>query len=854
MQTRRMLKFALGLLVLATAVPVLATSPTAQLTPAGIGPVVGQAFQFDISPPLAEMVHRAGPPSGVNREIPLGVPDKRPDRPDQAQGPDPVRQTDDRPIPDAAVTQPPIVNIPGLSDDDNAAVVGGRINPPDTNGDVGPNHYVQYINLIYAVYNKAGVRLAGPFAGNAFWQGFGGSCQTNNDGDPIVLYDHLADRWFVSQFSINQGIQCVAVSTTPDPLGSYFRWAFTVSPGENNDYPKFGLMPDAYYLALRDFPSNDGTFASAVAFDRAALLAGAANPTFIKFSLPCLSNNCPDGIQPPHLEGPAPAPGTPGIFTRAWDDAFDGPLTGADGVRLWQFIANFANPGASSFTELPFAAGAGFDSQMCGFFQRNCIPQPSPGESLDPADELQMYRAQYRSFPGHDSIVMSTTVDATGSNVAGMRWWELRNSGSGWSIFQEGTYAPADGLNRWMGSIAMNGNGDIALGYSVSSSSTQPGIRYVTRCANDPLGTLPGGEVVIANGTGVQQSSGNRWGDYSAMSVDPSDDSTFWYTQEYVETSGSFDFKTRIASFPAPSGCTCTPTEPGTELTCNDGQDNDCDGLIDCADSDCSADPVCQGGPVCGNGIIETGEDCDGGNLGGATCQSLGFTGGTLSCNASCQFDTSACTTGSCTTRTLYSNNFDATAGLSDWGRGTFDGSNVNVWRGVQSCTAASSPNIFRFGGTSCTRNYGNNRFIFAEPMGATGIAVPGGSSDARLSFNHRFQFETGYDGGLLALSFDGTNYTLVPASAILSGASYNGTVAAACAPTGSAGLPIFTGTQSSFVSTQVNLDAACNIVSGGSGGCGGQSLFIAFTGITDCSVTADGWFLDNVTVTACVP
>jgi hypothetical protein len=261
------------------------------------------------------------------------------------------------------------------------------------------------------------------------------------------------------------------------------------------------------------------------------------------------------------------------------------------------------------------------------------------------------------------------------------------------------------------------------------------------------------------------------------------------------------------------------------------------------------------GGPVCGNGIIESGEVCDGGNLGGETCQSQGFTGGTLACAANCQsFDVSGCTSGGCTTQTLYSHNFESGSGLSNWTRGSFDGSNTNNWRGIQSCSAASGSHIFRFGGTSCTRNYSSNRFIFAQPNGASGIAVPGGSSDARLTFNHRRQFETGYDGGLVALSLDNSNYTLVPASAILSGATYNGTVNAYCAPSGAAGLPIFTGSQSSFVSTEIDLDAACDLVTGGSGGCGGQSLYIAFTGVTDCSVTQDGWFLDDVTVTACVP
>jgi hypothetical protein len=316
-------------------------------------------------------------------------------------------------------------------------------------------------------------------------------------------------------------------------------------------------MPNAYYLSLRDFPAGDGDFASAVAFDRAAMLAGNPSAGFVKFGLPCLSNNCPDAIQPPHLEGPAPAAGTPGIYSRTWDDEFQGPLTGTDGYRLWRFVPDFATPANSTFTELRIVPSAGFDSTMCGAFQVSCIPQPPGGEKLDPIDELQMYRAQYRHFPTHDSLVINTTVDATGKNVAGIRWAELRNAGGGWTLHQEGTYAPDDGHHRWMGSAAMDKNGNIALGYSVSSRDVFPSIRYTSRLANDPLGTLPGGEVELVAGSDVQKKSFNRWGDYSTMSVDPVDGCTFWYTQEYQADDGDgrqdFDFKTRIGSFKLPS-------------------------------------------------------------------------------------------------------------------------------------------------------------------------------------------------------------------------------------------------------------------------------------------------------------
>jgi hypothetical protein len=550
--------------IVALIVSFLALLPAAAGAQQARGPEVGQAIRHDISPPLAEMGRMSKlvtRKAAADREVnPLKAPPERPGRPDFAGADDPLRQTAAR-LPGTLATPAPLINFEGLSDDDNAAVIGGRVVPPDTEGDVGPSHYVQWINLIFAVYSKTTGTIVpggGPFAGNSLWAGFGGPCQTNNDGDPIVLYDHLADRWLFSQFSINEGIQCVALSTTGNPLGPYSRWAFAVSPGQNNDYPKFGLMPDAYYLSLRDFPSGDGDFASAVAFDRVAMLAGSASPTFVKFSLPCLSNNCPDGIQPPHLEGPASAASTPGIFSKAWDDDFDGPITGVDGYRLWEFVPDFVSPGSSTFTELPIvAAGADFDNTMCGFFQRACIRQPQGGERVDPIDELQMYRAVFRHFTGYDALLINTTVDATGRNVAGIRWAEMRNIGGGWTLYQDGTYAPAGGDNRWAGSAAMDKFGNIALGYSVSSGNVFPSVRYTSRMLGDPLGTLPGGEVTLVAGSDVQKASSNRWGDYSAMSVDPVDDCTFWYTQEYQANDDArkdFDFKTRIGSFKLP-GC-----------------------------------------------------------------------------------------------------------------------------------------------------------------------------------------------------------------------------------------------------------------------------------------------------------
>jgi pseudomonalisin len=212
---------------------------------------------------------------------------------------------------------------------------------------------------------------------------------------------------------------------------------------------------------------------------------------------------------------------------------------------------------------------------------------------------------------------------------------------------------------------------------------------------------------------------------------------------------------------------------------------------------------------------------------------------------------TSACS--GCTNTTLYTNNFETGSGLSDWTTGTFvSGGSTVDWRGIQVCAAHDGTHIFRFGGTTCTADYGNNRFSFAQPKGATGIAVAATGGTTRLSFWHHYGFETGYDGGTVAVSVDGTNYTLVPASSIISGSSYNGTINAACPPAGAAGTTVFTGSQSTFVNTVVNLDTVCNAISGGSAGCAGKTLYIGFTTISDCSNVSTGWFLDDVTVTDC--
>ena len=510
-------------------------------------PQVSKAVRHDVSPPFRELALRPlkSAPVVPNREIQIRVPLNLPER---HHGNDPLPD----PLANGPVigaTPAPLNSFEGLSDDDNAAVLGGRIVPPDTNADVGLTHIVQTINLIYAVYNKSGVKTFGPVPVKNLWAGFGGKCETDNDGDPTVLYDDAADRWVISQFAIgnNDGHKCVAVSTSGDPTGSFFRYDFPVSTF--NDYPKMGVWPDGYYVTFNEFTSSfEG--AVVVAFERDRMLSG-LSAQMVKFGPLQCDTECYFSLQPGHYDGgTAPPAGAPNPIVQSWDDETWGTGAGSDGYRMFNFAVNWTTPSSSSLTALPQVNTAEFDANLCNF-SRACIRQPAPGERLDPLGQFTMYRAMYRNFGSHESLLVNHTVDV-GTNRAGVRWAELRNSGSGWSLHQSGTIAPTSD-SRWMGGLAMDEQGNIAIGYSVSSQGVKPSLRYVTRAAGDPLGTV-GSEVTLHAGAGVQPSSSHRWGDYASMSVDPADGCTFWFTSEYYANNGSFDFKTRIGSFKQP-GC-----------------------------------------------------------------------------------------------------------------------------------------------------------------------------------------------------------------------------------------------------------------------------------------------------------
>lgn len=565
-------------------------------------PKFSDAVAFDVSPAMRDLAaHKPAVSSAATDE----VLDIRPDR-----GPMPVDkgffgdgtlwgaskefQSALSSVTAASIPEP-MANFEGLSNLDNFNLFGFRVNPPDPMGDVGLNHYVEMINLAWAVYDKQGNLLMGPLPIGSVWEGFAIEDCTDPSGDPVVLYDQLEDRWLLSQFT-TRGFDdptlpfydCVAISQTGDPTGAYYRYAFITQPDAAAgfgyffpDYPKYGVWTDSYIMTTRDFGVFDAYGISVYALEKNKMIAGNPNARAVQFFLD--SDEVPiyllgDGLLPPDIDGtrrPIDRVAAPIVGTMD-----DGAFYGApfDALNIWELWVQWkARPEAwlQLAAQLPVAE---FDSVFpCGP-SRGCIPQPgitNPDQWLDILSYRQRptWRLAYRNFGTYEALVTAQSVEAA-PGLAGMRWYEIRRLGnpkpSTYTVYQQGTYAPGDGVHRWMGSAAMDWQGNMALGYSVSNGiDVYPGIRYTGRMAGDPLGQITLGEGIIINGTGVQTTTNSRWGDYTSLNVDPVDDCTFWYVNEYYEVSGlplplpppplpppgtTAPWQTRIASFKLP-GC-----------------------------------------------------------------------------------------------------------------------------------------------------------------------------------------------------------------------------------------------------------------------------------------------------------
>jgi len=458
----------------------------------------------------------------------------------------------------------PSLSFDGLSNFDNIDAYSLFILPPDMNGDVGPNHYVQAVNSLLRVFDKNGIALTSPFKMSQLFAPLGTACSTRNDGLPIVLYDPLADRWMLSQYcnSFPPFRQMIAVSKTGDPTGAYFVYEFVMPNTRINDFPKFGVWPDAYYMSTEEFLGSDYYGAGIFAFERSKLLAGDPSAGYVYVSRPGNSLSRRSNMLPSDLDGLRPPPsGAANIFVSYTATEYG---DAQDAVRLFEFRPNFADPLASTFTERPESPITVPVFDPTSPDGRADITQPAPGDKLDSNSDRINFRVAYRNHGQQESLVFNQTVRLTQDPAAyraGVRLYELRRTGSSAFSVAEASTIGDTTTSRWIGSSAQDHHGNLAVIYNLVADEKKPSIQFTGRLASEPAGAFRT-ESTLVNGTGVQKAFGWRWGDYSGMSVDPADDCTFWMTGEYY-TQESQDFSdftwlTRIGKFKFDE-CTTAP-------------------------------------------------------------------------------------------------------------------------------------------------------------------------------------------------------------------------------------------------------------------------------------------------------
>jgi Abnormal spindle-like microcephaly-assoc'd, ASPM-SPD-2-Hydin len=516
------------------------------------GPIVIQESKHDTGPLLREvapLLPEYGRPS--EHEIPNNDNPRNPwkNRPFQK---DTVLQTPEN----APTLQTPTFSLEFEGIDDTIC----DCEPPDNDGAPGTTQYLQYINVAYEVFDKKGNSVLGPLTGNSFWTGFGGGCENDNWGDPIVRFDATAQRWVVSQFDLGPSAsgpfaECVAVSKTADATGSYNRYRFTFT--DFPDYPKMSVWPDAYYFTFNNFNASGTAFvgANVCAADRSKMLTGATA------TIQCFQqNNQQFGMLPSDLDGPnAPAAGTPN-FVMELDPS------GSANIDMFKFHVDFVTPTNSTFTGPTLIPVAAF-TPLCPTQQRGrCVKQPTSGSDLlESLGNRLMFRLVYRNFGDHTTLL--TTHSIQSGTSGGIRWYEIHNPETTPTVFQSGTFAP-DSQFRWMPGIAMDAQQDIAVGFSRSGTASGqfPSLVYAGRVPSDAAGTLES-EVTLLTGIGSQTGGGDRWGDYTGMAIDPVDDCTFWYTEEYLPSNGGFNWHTAVGTFSFP-GCSGGGT-PDFSLSAN---------------------------------------------------------------------------------------------------------------------------------------------------------------------------------------------------------------------------------------------------------------------------------------------
>jgi HYR domain-containing protein len=814
----------------------------------------GYSYKNDVSPPLRNMkqlpiVQRPEHEAALNPKIPRNHVDQ----------PDPVVQSFLAPD----VMPSTILNFDGIV----FPGVACNCAPPDTDGEVGLTQYVQMVNEGYQVFNKStGASVLGPAGITSLWAGFGGNCQNNGDGDPIVLYDQFANRWVISQFA-GAGTptdECIAVSTSSDATGSYNRYGFNL--GTNFfDYPHLGVWPDpannGYFMSDNVFNAAGTAFlgVQAFAFDRVRMLAG-LSATFVTSGLIGSPANNGDPLLPADVDGSTlPPANTPCPFVEFPDTTGNNAGT----YRTWLFHPDFVIPAMSTFVQRTSPAAAAFSFACTG--GRTCVPQPA-GTALDGIADRMMFRMPYRVIGGVERIVGNFTVSSGG--VTGVRWFELRNVTSGVeSVFQESTYQP-DSTWRWMGSIAQDQAGDMALGFSASSATVFPSVRYAGRLIGDPVGTLGQGEATLFAGLGSQTGTGSRWGDYSDMTIDPVDDCTFWYTQEYYPAgTTSFNWRTRIGNFKFPTcngaatpvitsaGATlvsesCTPAngvlDPGETVTVsfcvqNVGNANTTAAFTGTLQN---TGGVTNASAPQNYGVVVAG--------GAAVCRNFTFIvsgtcGGTVT--ATIHFQDGATDLGNVTytftlgtQSTAFMENFDgvtAPALPAGWVSNTTNG-DADCTVGGPLCTLGTQwTTVSGSSDTAPNHAFHNDPSCVTDStLDTPSIAIP--ASASQLTFKNFYNTESTFDGGVLEISINGGAFTdIVTAGGSFVTGGYNATISTTfLSPI--AGRMAWSGNSGAFITTTVNLPAAAQ----------GMPIKLRFRMASDCSVSATGWNIDTIKIT----
>ena len=506
-------------------------------------PVKEGPTNFFKTPPIRDLIPLLE--DGVNEEEYYDSKDGR-GNPDRSY----LATADPKGLPTADGMDPVLQREQGWRDGSNMLKANwqgsGGSHPPDPSGAAGIDHYVHAVNTTYRVYEKDGTPLTGSMGLNSLWPG------SSNDGDPIVMYDRYADRWFISQFQTGSNEILIAVSETSDPLGSYY--AYEYSFNSFPDYPKFGVWSTCY-LMTANTSSHD-----CIVYERDKMLVGDPNAAKINMYFPNL-NMYFNSIAPIYAEGLSAPDSTADCYAFAvQDNNLSGIST--DHIKILKIHVDWDVPANSDITEWQELNTASFDSHFSPTGNWQDLSQPNESNKIDALSGFFMYKAQFRRFDGYDVCMLTHTVDVNGSNRAGVRWYELRmDAGSDqWYIYQQGTYNPNDGRHRWCGNAAMDLNGHIGLAYSCmgDGSGDYAGLRFTGRYDGDALGEMTVVEQEAINGDGAQaavcgnsnfqeQACSARFGDYSQMTVDPADDATFWYTGEYFGFSGTK--RTRIFSF-----------------------------------------------------------------------------------------------------------------------------------------------------------------------------------------------------------------------------------------------------------------------------------------------------------------